>query len=180
MPKKNSIGAVLLTIGLILSASLYCLIWMVWPNSVSQNIELQLLDTYIVLHPLFVFVGIASVNINLYLIVLQIFKRFKINSWNFAHTLSLFLFAGFIFYGREVLRFGFVMLGRLLDTPFGSWTVYPPLSGSEGQIQQTPSRWENVANHLPETILIGLALFICLLIWRMIKINKKKAYNSTL
>lgn len=168
MPKKNSIGAVLLTVGLILSASLYCLIWMVWPNSVTQNIEIQLHDTYIVLSPLFVFVGIASVILNLSMIVIQLIKRFKVNTWNYTHVFGFLFLGGFLFYGREVLRFGFILLGRLMANPTSSFEQIEQLTSS-------PSRWEILANNLPEIILVALGLLLIILICKIFIRSKNTA-----
>lgn len=178
MPKKNSIGSILLIVGLFLSGSLYCLIWMVWPDSVTKSIELQLHDTYIVLHPLFVFVGIFAVAFNLFLIPLQLFKRFKINLWNVTHLFSLLVLGGFVFYGREVLRFGFVLACKSLFQSSAGWTIYPPLSAENGA-DLNPHWTDRVAGIVPELMIITVVLFAVLLSVRMYRLNKK-SYNSTL
>ncbi|MFT7590325.1 MAG: hypothetical protein ACI9UJ_000235 [bacterium] len=175
MPKKNSIGAILFAVGLFLSASLYATLWFISSNSLFENITIALHDTYITLHPFFILAGIFTVGFNLFLIVVQFFKRLKVITWNIAHAVSLLLFGGFLFYGREVLRFGFAFLGRRLDHPDQTWSANPQIEG----ITYTIGTWEKCSQHLPEIFLSVICLTVVLLIVLTVKNRKQKPYKST-
>jgi hypothetical protein len=173
MPKKNTIGAILLITGAFLSVSLYLVIWFNWPENIRVNIEIKLHDTFVVLSPIFIWLGIFSLSYNLFLAVKQLGKKFKYPSWNFTHLVMTLLLFSFIFYGREVIRFAFAFIGRRLDYPDG-WTVYPPLSEGSEEIPYDSGFWENLSLKIPEISLIVLGLFVVFLSWKMIRNNKAK------
>jgi len=168
MPKKNSIGSVLLILGVLLSASLYFTLWLIRPQGIFELVTISLQDTYLTLHPVFILTGVYAVATNLCFVVIQAFKRFSVNTWNVAHISCLFILGGFIFYGREVLRFGFAFIGRRLDSPNQSWTLNETLTYSAG-------RWEKLSQNLPEALLVVLGLFVVLLTFLTYRRRKRSA-----
>ena len=165
MPKKNSIGAVLLIIGLFLSGSLYLTLWMIKPSGLFVDFTIELHDTYLTLHPLFILVGVFSVSSNLFLIGLQLVKRFRYVNWNWGHIFCLTILGGFVFYGREVLRFGLAFIGRRMDIPGQEWALNDSITYSAG-------RWEKLGQKVPETLLVVTAILTLFLIVYTIMLNR--------
>jgi hypothetical protein len=171
MPTRNSIGAILFIAGLFMSLSLYIVIWFNWPNGMSNNIRFQLHDTHIVLHPIFVLVGVFALCFNLFIVVLQSMKRFRVQAWNATQVFALLILAGFIFYGREVIRFGFILATSYFIKP-ANYTVHPPsrdVTESAESLPNHPRLAEQLATNLPEIILIIIGLLLIFLFWKLVR-----------
>ncbi|MFT5724844.1 MAG: hypothetical protein ACI9JN_001967 [Bacteroidia bacterium] len=169
MPKKNSFGAVLIAAGLFLSASLYFIIWMVWPDGLTTNIEFQLHDVFIVLNPFVLLAGAFAISFNLYLILVQFAKRLRVSIWNYTQVFMLLFLAGFIFYTQAILRFGMTFIGRRLDQ-LGD-TRWSSRQGVADYVY-VPGRWEKLAEHVPQLILGIIAVLVLLLLFKVIKLTK--------
>ncbi len=82
-----------------------------------------------------------------------------------THLFSLLVLGGFVFYGREVLRFGFGHIGRRMDLPDQEWTL-------SHSITYTAGRWEKLFQKVPEAIVVATTFFILLLIMHSVVLKR--------
>jgi len=102
----------------------------------------------------------------LFLIGLQLTKRFKYINWNLGHIFCLSTLGGFVIYGLEVLRFGFTFFGRRLDLPNQEWTL-------NHNITYTAGRWEKLLQKVPEAAVVAVTAFILVLVVRSLVIKRR-------
>ncbi len=178
MSTKNSVGRVLLTVGLLLSLSFYATYGITKSFDILSNFTIQLHDTYINVSVWFVWIGLFSVLFCLYSFVTMIINKLKSAAWNITFVASLALLSSFLFYGKAIFDFGFSLLGRMIDTPSdGGWTVYPPLSDLPKELlehQDKLGSWETMLQHTVFGI-IGLSTIVSIFILiRTFRLYKSK------